>query len=294
LYSSVLTSERLDGKFSDSPNNNSLEVDNSIFAVSISPTLLSSKEINLLFEDSSADAANSPHINTSGHSDGELSSSSTHSSQELNNSISSVPGSPVLSTSSAGIMLNKSFNADAVKTCHGDGVPASNTKSINNQHFPEQPPEPLRRQRKPANRIQKRTHTRAKVQGYSPKIRSYSRTKWANVWVRVKKAGIECKNGEVTEYRATRYGWRSLSRTGAIESTSTEVDVEVYSWLEDGDDIGVLLRPAPEGVKTGRRVESRQKSEATPMVGIRGCCTQGLSTGGLSLVIVGRCHYKTQ
>jgi hypothetical protein len=72
------------------------------------------------------------------------------------------------------------------------------------------------------------------------KIRLHSRTTdWANIWVRVEKAGIECENGEVTEYWAMRYGWCSLLRTGAIKSTSTEVDVEVYSWLEDRNDITV-------------------------------------------------------
>lgn len=255
LCRSVLDSESLDGEFLDSLG---LEDDNDILAVPIFPTLLSSEEIDSLFDELSTDAANSLYKNTSGHFDGELSDSPTHSSQELDNSIFSVPTSAALSTSSVEIMLNESFSEDAVKPCHVNGVPTANTESINNQQFPEQPPEALPRRPKPASRTQKRgSLTRAKGQGYSPKRRSHTRTtEWANVRVRVEKAGIECENGEVTEYRATRYGWRSLSRAGAIKSTSTEVDVEVYSWLEDGNDIAVWdpkfikyldVRPKGEG-----------------------------------------------
>jgi len=98
LYGFVLASKSSNDEFSDSLNNNGVELDNGKFAVPISPTLLSSEEFESLFEEFSADTAISLHMNTSGHSDGELSDSSTHSSQELDDGIFSAPASPALSS----------------------------------------------------------------------------------------------------------------------------------------------------------------------------------------------------
>lgn len=61
--------------------------------------------------------------------------------------------------------------------------------------------------------------------------------------VRVKMAGIESRDGNLTEYwaesRAKRNGWRDRSRARAVESTGAGADIRVCSWLEDSDDIAV-------------------------------------------------------
>jgi len=236
LFGFVPATEPSDDEIFDNSSKNCLELDDSICAVPVSPTLSFSNEINALFEDFNADAANSFYVNTIWDSDDWLSDGSTQTSQELEDSIFSTATSPASSTSDEEIdMLNDSFSTDSAKPSHVDGVPTMNTGSINNQDFPEQSPRLLHRRPKNASRARKRrARARAKGQKYLPKMRSQSRTtEWANVWVHVEKAGVECETGGFTEYRATRNGWRELSRAGATESTSTRVNAQVYCSLED-------------------------------------------------------------
>jgi len=123
-----------DSKLSDNSTHSSQELDDGIFFIPTSPTVsTNSIEINILNKSFSANATSLLHINNNGHSDDKFSDSSTHSSQELGGGILSVPTSLTLSTSSVEIsILNKSFNANAVKPSHVDSVPIANTESINN------------------------------------------------------------------------------------------------------------------------------------------------------------------